>query len=224
MKCMLLSAGLGKRLRPLTLDTPKSLVKLADKSLIEHHLERLAAAGYEEIVINLSYLGDVIQHTLGDGRRHGLRIEYSHEGTQPLGTAGGIVHALPLLGEKPFLVISSDIWCDHTLAFPDLAHHLAHLVLVDNPSHHPGGDFAYESGKVYNTGDRYLTFSGIGVFAPELFQNRPAGERTLAPVLCAAIGRGRVSAEYHAGQWFDIGTIRRLELAESYLSKSRMTP
>ncbi len=219
MKCMLLSAGLGKRLRPLTCHTPKPLIKLAGKSLIEHHLEKLKSAGYEKIVINLSYLGDMIQQKLGDGLRYGVHIEYSHEGEHPLGTAGGIIHALPLLGSKPFLVMNSDIWCDHSLSFPDLAHDMAHLVLVDNPAHHPDGDFVYESGKVYNTGKSYLTFSGIGVYLPKLFENRSAGKPALAHVLRTAINQGQVSAEYHAGKWFDIGSPERLEQAEDYLSE-----
>ena len=220
MKCMLLSAGLGKRLRPLTHQTPKPLVKLAGKSLIEHHLERLAGAGYEEIVINLSYLGDQIKQQLQDGRRHGVRIEYSHEGEQPLGTGGGIIHALPLLGNKPFLVISSDIWCDHPLSFPDLEQDMAYLVLVDNPPHHPEGDFVYQSGKVYNTGKRFLTFSGIGVYAPELFRNRSSRQLALAPLLHSAVEQGHVSAEYYTGQWFDIGTAERLKQAEIFFSET----
>ena len=220
MKCMLLSAGLSKRLRPLTHHTPKPLIKLAGKSLIEHHLERLKSAGCEEIVINLSYLGDMIQQKLGDGRRYGVHIEYSHEGEHPLGTAGGITHALPLLGNEPFLAISSDIWCDHPLSFPDLEHDMAHLILVDNPAHHPNGDFAFESGRVCNTGKNYLTFSGIGVYVPELFENQSAKKPALAPVLHTTIGQGRVSAAYHTGKWFDIGTPERLEQAEDYLSKA----
>ncbi len=217
---MLLSAGLGKRLRPLTHQTPKPLVKLAGKSLIEHHLERLAGAGYEEIVINLSYLGDQIKQQLQDGRRHGVRIEYSHEGEQPLGTGGGIIHALPLLGNKPFLVISSDIWCDHPLSFPELEQDMAHLILVDNPPHHPEGDFVYQSGKVYNTGKSFLTFSGIGVYTPELFRNRSTRQLALAPLLHSAVALGHVSAEYYTGQWFDIGTAERLKQAENIFSEA----
>lgn len=217
MKCMLLSAGLGKRMRPLSLQTPKPLIELAGKSLIEHHLARLESAGHREIVINLSHLGDMIQQKLGDGDRYGVRIEYSHEGAQPLGTAGGIVHALPLLGDKPFLVISSDIWCDHPLSFPDLVQNIAHLVLVDNPSHHPGGDFPYESGKACGSGGNFLTFSGIGIYKPELFKKQAVGQTALAPVLHSAITREKVSAEHYAGTWFDIGTPERLREAEQHL-------
>lgn len=217
MKCMLLSAGLGKRMRPLTHQIPKPLIELAGKSLIEHHLTRLKSAGYREIVINLSHLGDMIQRKLGDGGRYGVHIEYSHEGEHPLGTAGGIVHALPLLGDKPFLVISSDIWCDHPLSFPDLVHDMAHLVLVDNPAHHPNGDFSYESRKVSSSAGNFLTFSGIGIFKPELFKKHAVEQTALAPVLHSAITREKVSAEHYAGTWFDIGTPERLREAEHHL-------
>ena len=216
---MLLSAGLGKRLRPLTLRVPKPLVTLAGKPLIAHHLERLAAAGYEDVIINLSYLGKMVQRKLKDGHGYGVHIEYSFEGKQPLGTAGGIIHALPLLGNRPFLVVNSDIWCDHHLSFPVLTHDLAHVVLVDNPAHNPEGDFEYESGRACNSGEKCLTFSGIGIYMPELFQGLSATEPDLAPVLHAAIDQGRVSAEYYTGKWFDIGTAERLQLAENHLSK-----
>lgn len=217
MKCMLLSAGLGERMRPLTQQIPKPLIELAGKSLIEHHLARLESAGHREIVINLSYLGDMIQRKLGDGGRYGVHIEYSHEGEQPLGTAGGIVHALPLLGDKPFLVISSDIWCDHPLSFPSLVHDMAHLVLVDNPAHHPSGDFACESGRACSAGGSFLTFSGIGIYKPELFGKQAVGQTALAPVLHSAIAQEKASAEHYAGTWFDIGTPERLREAEQHL-------
>ena len=219
MKCMLLSAGLGNRLRPLTLQVPKPLVTLAGKPLIVHHLERLAAAGYEDIVINLSYLGEMIKQTLKDGHDYGVHIEYSFEGKWPLGTAGGIVHALPLLGNRPFVVVNSDIWCDHHLSFPVLTHDLAHVVLVDNPAHNPEGDFEYESGRACNSGEKRLTFSGIGIYVPKLFQSLTATKLDLASVLRTAIDQGRVSAEYYAGNWFDIGTAERLMQAEDHVSK-----
>ncbi|MCY4420034.1 MAG: nucleotidyltransferase family protein [Gammaproteobacteria bacterium] len=223
MKCMLLSAGLGKRMRPLTNQVPKPLIRLAGKSLIEHHLARLKTAGYKEVVINLSHLGDSIQKKLGDGGSYGIRIQYSHEGEHPLGTAGGIVHALPLLGERPFLVISSDIWCDHPLSFPDPVHENAHLILVNNPAHHPDGDFAYESGTACTTGNNFLTFSGIGVFKPELFKTQ-TGENQLAPVLRSAINQSQVTADHHTGAWFDIGTFERLFEAEQYLKNQTKNP
>ncbi len=217
MKCMLLAAGLGERMRPLTRQIPKPLIKLAGQSLIEHHLMRLKSAGYREIVINLSYLGSTIRQKLGDGRHYGVHIEYSPEGENPLGTVGGIVHALPLLGDRPFLVISSDIWCDHPLSFPGLGHDIAHLVLVDNPAHHPNGDFCYESGKACSSGGSFLTFSGIGIYMPELFKEHAVGQKALAPVLHSAIAQEKVSAEHYEGTWFDIGTPERLREAERHL-------
>ncbi|MCY3803866.1 MAG: nucleotidyltransferase family protein [Gammaproteobacteria bacterium] len=217
MKCMLLAAGLGERMRPLTQHIPKPLIKLAGKSLIEHHLTRLKSAGYREIVINLSHLGNTIRQKLGDGERYGVHIEYSHEGESPLGTAGGIAHALPLLGDKPFLVISSDIWCDHPLSFPGIAHDMAHLVLVDNPAHHRNGDFAYRSGNACSSGGEILTFSGIGIYTPELFKEHAIEQKALAPVLRSAIAQEKVSAEHYTGTWFDIGTPERLREVERHL-------
>lgn len=222
MKCMILAAGLGERLRPLTDNIPKPLIKIAGKSLIEHHLERLKSAGYKEIVINLSHLGHMIQAQLGNGRRFGVQIEYSPEGEEPLETAGGIIHALPLLGNEPFLVINSDIWCDHSLSFANLSRNKqAHLVLIDNPSHNPKGDFVYEYGKIYNTGKNFLTFSGIGIYDPKLFKDYTAEKLALAPILRTAIDNELVSAEYFTGKWFDIGTLKRLEQAENYVSKAK---
>lgn len=204
-------------MRPLTQQIPKPLIKLAGKSLIEHHLTRLKSAGYREIVVNLSHLGSTIRQKLGDGERYGVHIEYSHEGESPLGTAGGIVHALPLLGDQPFLVVSSDIWCDHPLSFPDLGHDMAHLVLVDNPAHHPNGDFSFKSGKACRSGGNFLTFSGIGIYTPELFKEHAIEQKALAPVLHTAIAEEKVSAEHYAGTWFDIGTPERLREAEQHL-------
>ena len=219
MKCMILAAGLGERLRPLTNQIPKPLIKIAGKSLIEHHLERLKISGYKEIVINISYLGDMIEDQLGDGQRFGVDIKYSNEGQEPLDTAGGIVNALPLLGNEPFLVVNADIWCDHSLSFPTLKkENQAHLVLINNPKHNPSGDFAYEYGKIYNTGKNCLTFSGIGIYHPNLFENYRAEKLALAPILREAIDKRQVSAEYHMGLWFDVGTPERLEEAERELS------
>ena len=220
MKCMILAAGLGKRLRPLTNRIPKPLVKIAGKPLLEHHLEKLKSAGYKEIVINLSYLGNMIQEQLGRGQRFGIHIEYSNEGKEPLGTAGGIIHALPLLGDDPFLVINGDTWCGHTLAFQNLPKgKQAHLVLVNNPAHNVNGDFAYEHGKVYNIGKNFLTYSGIGIYDPKLFKNCSNERWALAPILHTAIDEQLVSAEHFSGKWFDIGTLEQLEQAENYISK-----
>ena len=187
---MLLAAGLGKRLRPITDKIPKSLVEIAGKPLIEYHLENLKSAGYKEIVINLSHLGEMIEEHLGDGSRFNLAIKYSREGEKPLETAGGIIHALPLLGDKPFLVLNADIWCDHSLSFAHMSvDKLAHLVLIDNPKHNPDGDFVYEFGKIYNEGNNYLTFSGIGIYKPILFKNFVAGKISLTPILRSMITR-----------------------------------
>lgn len=219
---MILAAGLGKRMRPLTEKTPKALIELSGKPLIAYHLERLKSAGFENVVINLSYLGDKIQQYLGNGKRFGLQIEYSLEGEEPLETAGGIIRALPLLGDEPFLVINGDIWCNHSLSFPQLdKNNKGHLVLVDNPEHNKNGDFVYEFGNVYTSGKNYLTFSGIGIYHPALFKEHPAGKLTLAPILRAAIDEKQVTAEYFTGQWFDIGTIERLKQAESFISKTK---
>ena len=217
---MLLAAGLGERLRPLTIETPKPLVQVGGKPIIEHHLEKLHAAGYSEIIINVSYLAQKIKNYLGDGQKYNVKIIYSDEGTTPLDTAGGIIHALPFLGEDPFLVMNSDIWCDHSLSFANLSSNkLAHLVLIDNPSHNSKGDFAYEYGKIYNSGKNFLTFSGIGIYRPELFINLPKTKSALAPILRTAIEDENVSAEYFTGNWFDIGTPERLKETNIFLSK-----
>lgn len=216
---MILAAGRGERLQPLTKRIPKPLIEIAGKPLIEHHLGKLKSRGYEEVVINLCHLGDMIQERLEDGQRFGVHIEYSHEGDEPLETAGGIIQALPLLGDDPFLVINCDIWCDHPLSFAELPHDKqAHLVLVDNPSHNLTGDFAYEHGRILNVGKNSLTFSGIGIYDPGLFKGYPTDKLALAPILSAAVDNGLVSAEHFTGKWFDIGTPARLEQAESYVS------
>ena len=218
MKCLLLAAGRGERLRPITDKIPKPLVKIANKTLIEYHLENLVNAGFKEVIINLSHLGHLIEEYLGDGSRFNLNIEYSQEGEDPLETAGGIVHALPKFDNKPFLVINADIWCDHPLSFANLStNKLAHLVLVNNPEHNEKGDFAYEFGKIYNKGKNLLTFSGIGVYNPKLFANLDHGIRPLAPILRKAIDDQLISAEYFSGNWFDVGTQQRLEVVENFI-------
>lgn len=221
MKCMLLAAGLGERLRPITDKIPKPLVKIAGKPLIEYHLENLKSAGFKEVVINLSHLGEMIEQHLGDGARFNLQIEYSHEGSKPLETAGGIIHALPLLGNAPFLVLNADIWCDHSLSFASLPKDkLAHIVLIDNPAHNEKGDFVYEFGKVYNSGKHHLTFSGMGIYHPKFFKECTTGKLALAPILRNAIDQELVSAEYFTGKWFDIGTQDRLAETERYVLES----
>lgn len=219
MKCMLLAAGLGERLRPITDKIPKALVEIAGKPLIEYHLNRLKKAGFNEVVINVSHLGTKIKQHLGNGSRFDLQITYSAE-ENPLETAGGIINALPLLGEKPFLVINADIWCEHTLSFANLSQDkLAHLVLVENPEHNSDGDFAYEFGKIYNTGKNRLTFSGMGIYNPKLFSDFAAEKLSLAPILRDAIDEQLVSAELFTGKWFDIGTQERLAETERYVTK-----
>jgi len=220
---MILAAGRGERLRPLTDTTPKPLIEVGGKPLIVHHLERLAEAGFTDVVINLGWLGEQIPEALGDGSRFGLRIHYSPEPPGALETAGGIVHAQELLGDAPFLVVSGDVLCDYPF---DTLHRLemetlAHLVMVDNPPHHPDGDFGIVDGRIVgNTPDK-LTFSGIAVFRPELFANLEPGVRPLRPVLEQIIVEGRVSAERHTGQWMDVGSHERLQLARQLHSRRR---
>jgi MurNAc alpha-1-phosphate uridylyltransferase len=211
---MILAAGRGERMRPLTDHTPKPLLPVAGKPLIVWHIERLAHAGFREIVINHAHLGEQIEALLGDGHAWGARIRYSAEPPGALETAGGIANALPLLGDETFLVVNGDIFCDwdfsrarHALA----GNALAHLVLVDNPPQHPVGDFTLAGGKVGSGDTARLTFSGIGIYRPELFagieRGRPA---KLAPLLHEAIAAGRIAGEYHTGRWTDVGTPERL--------------
>lgn len=212
---MILAAGRGERMRPLTDRTPKPLLPVAGKPLIIWHLERLARGGFHEVVINHAHLGDQIEALLGDGDAWNVSIRYSAEPQGALETAGGIANALPLLGNAPFLVINGDIFCDWNVGrardalAPD---QLAHLVLVDNPAHHPAGDFTILDGKVGAGGTApKLTFSGIGIYRPELFADIARGTPAkLAPLLNDAIAAGQVSGEYHAGRWVDVGTPERL--------------
>jgi N-acetyl-alpha-D-muramate 1-phosphate uridylyltransferase len=219
MHAMILAAGRGERMRPLTDHTPKPLLNVGGRALIEHHLVRLAAAGYRDVVINLAHLGERIRDRLGDGTRFGLAIAYSPEG-EALETGGGIRRALPLLGQGPFLVVNGDIWCDHPLTAPTLAaDDLAHLVLVDNPPHHPHGDFRLEDARVRAEGTPRLTFSGIGWYRPELFLDHPQGRFPLAPLLREAMDTDRVSGAHHRGRWLDVGTPERLAVLERWLSR-----
>ncbi len=210
MKAMILAAGRGERMRPLTDKTPKPLLKIKNKCLIEYHLNNLVVAGFTEIVINHAYLGEQIEQTLGNGKRYGAKIAYSSE-TTALETGGGIFQALSLLGNSPFLVVNSDIWCAYP--FADLIHHpikLAHLILVDNPPHNPDGDFHLQQQQVYQTGNPCLTFSGIGIYHPDLFNNCSAGRFSLVPLLIKAMQASQVTGEHYQGQWMDIGTPERL--------------
>ncbi|MEY6432592.1 N-acetylmuramate alpha-1-phosphate uridylyltransferase MurU [Thioalkalicoccus limnaeus] len=217
MKAMILAAGRGERMRPLTDKTPKPLLKAGGKSLIEHRIERLAAAGFEDLVINHAHLGAQIAAALGNGRRWGIRIRYSPE-EQALETGGGIFRALRWLGPGPFVVVNADIWTDFDFRRLRRAPAgLAHLVLVPNPSQHPQGDFALSAGRVRYDGTPRYTFSGIGLYRPELFAGCRPGAFPLAPLLRAAMDRGQVEGELHAGRWFDIGTPERLHALDRML-------
>lgn len=231
MKVMVLAAGRGERMRPLTDHTPKPLLPVGGKPLIVWHLERLAQAGLREVVINHAHLGAQIESALGDGARWGLSICYSAEPEGALETAGGIANALPLLGhDEAFLVVNGDIWCDWDVsqaATALAAKDLAHLVLVPNPSHHAQGDFSLKDGKV-GAGDtaNLHTFSGIGVYRPQLFAGIQRGQQAkLAPLLRQAMAERRVSGELHTGRWVDVGTPQRLaELDAELRSLSRQAP
>jgi MurNAc alpha-1-phosphate uridylyltransferase len=223
MKAMILAAGRGVRLRPLTDTRPKSLLAVGGKPLIVWHLENLARAGFTEAVINHAHLGAMIESELGDGSRFGLGIHYSPE-RDALETAGGIAFALPLLGSEPFLVVNADVYSDFDFAALNgflLGERLAHLVLVDNPMQHPRGDFSLDSGCVRESGKPMLTFSGIGIYAPRLFGGIPAGTKApLAPLLRKATAAGRVSGEHYRGRWHDIGTAERLRALDAELRGS----
>jgi len=221
VKAIILAAGRGERMRPLTLITPKPLLRAGGQCLIEYHLQALARAGISEIVINHSWLGQQIVDYLGDGQRYGVRLMYSAEGDSPLETAGGIVHALPLLDDAPFVLVNGDIWTDYDFAcLPKTLAGLAHLVLVDNPLHHPRGDFALLENQLRNSGEM-LTYSGIGVYSPSLFAGLEPGVRPLAPLLREAIERDAVSGEWYRGQWWDIGTPERLQQLDRYLQHDK---
>jgi MurNAc alpha-1-phosphate uridylyltransferase len=219
MRVMILAAGRGDRMRPLTDSTPKPLLPAGGKPLIVWHLERLAAAGLHEVVINHAHLGGQIEDALGDGHSFGLSIRYSPEPPGALETAGGIARALPLLGKEPFLVINGDVWCDWEFSQAcecarALGKNQAHLVFVDNPAQHAGGDFCLDGKTVRyaNTGiGPTLTYAGTGVFAPEFFATVPVGAiMKMRPLLDAGILRGIVTGEHHAGRWADVGTPERL--------------
>jgi N-acetyl-alpha-D-muramate 1-phosphate uridylyltransferase len=222
---MLLAAGRGERLRPLTDTLPKALVPVLGKPLIAWHLERLAAAGFRDAVVNVAHLGEKITAALGDGRRFGVSIRYSRE-PEPLETAGGIASALPLLDAAPFLLVNADIFCEYDFArlrgFA-LGTRLAHLVLVPNPPHRPNGDFALEDGTVRGkpgdgTVPRY-TYAGLAVVAPRLVDGVAAGTKApLAPLLYAAADRGQLGGEAYDGLWQDVGTVERLAQLESLLN------
>lgn len=218
---MILAAGRGERMRPLTDRTPKPLLPVGEKPLIVWLIERLADAGFGRLVINHAHLGEQIEQRLGDGSQWGVHIDYSAEGAgQALETGGGIFRALPLLG-NPFLVINGDIWCGLDPATLTIANDdLAQLVLVDNPTHHPQGDFVLRDGRVRHEGGPRLTFSGIGIYRPELFRGCQPGAFPLAPLLRRAMDKGQVSGIHYTGQWLDVGTPQRLRELDRQLRKS----
>jgi len=211
MKAMILAAGRGERMRPLTDDTPKPLLRIGGQTLIEHHIHALAQAGITELVINHAHLGEQIVRALGDGDIYGVSIEYSAETGKALDTGGGIHNALPLLGDAPFLVVNADIWTDFPFdELPEAPGGLAHLVMVDNPEHHADGDFSLSNGQLSQQGPNMLTYSGIGVYRPGLFADRTGGAFPLAPLLRGAMDREEVTGEHYTGAWSDIGTPERL--------------
>lgn len=232
MKALIFAAGLGERMRPLTDHTPKPLLVAGGKPLIVWHLEKLAAMGVCDVVVNTSWLAHCFPETLGDGSQWGLRIQYSYEGATPLETGGGMYHALPLLGDAPFIAVNGDIWTDFDFAtLPAEPRSIAHLVLVGNPTHNPRGDFALaETGRVDSDGEARLTFSGIGVYRADLFNDwrdvvgDVAGTDAqpprfkLAPLLRAAMARGAATGTHHGGRWTDVGTPQRLAMLDGELN------
>jgi N-acetyl-alpha-D-muramate 1-phosphate uridylyltransferase len=211
VKAMLLAAGRGERMRPLTDSLPKPLVRVGGRPLIGWHLTRLARAGVREAVINVSWLGEQLRAALGDGGDFGVRISWSEEGPVPLETGGGIFRALPLLGPGAFLVVNADIWTDidfGRLALAPQAH--AHLVLIPNPPHHPRGDFGLEGGRVVQRDRERFTYSGVGVYRAEFFHDCTDGRFPLLPLLNRAIAARRLTGEVHRGEWCDVGTAERL--------------
>lgn len=217
MRAMILAAGKGERMRPLTLNTPKPLIPVAGVPLIEYHLRALARAGINEVVINHAWLGDKIEAHLGDGERFSVRITYSRE-SQPLETGGGIFRALPYLGDEPFLVVNGDVFTDYDFAkLPREMDGMAHLVLIDNPEHHLEGDFSLQQGRVTVPDSNTLTYSGIALLHPRLFADCFASAFKLAPLLRQAIRQDSVSGEHFSGRWIDVGTLERLAAAEAML-------
>jgi MurNAc alpha-1-phosphate uridylyltransferase len=214
MKAMILAAGMGSRLRPLTDHTPKPLIKIRGLALIEHHLQALQRIGIVDIVINVSYHGKQLMDFVGDGKRYGVNITYSFEENGPLGTGGGILKALPLLGSSPFLVISADIYTD--FAFQELMNRAikkAHLVMVENPAWHPKGDYGLHK-EILNFDEPKFTYASFGLFSPKLFENCSAGIFGLSTLIDEAIRDGEATGEIYSGVWHNIGTIEDLRAAE----------
>ncbi len=219
MHAMILAAGRGERMRPLTDRTPKPLLEVGGRPLLEHHLLALRSAGIVEVVVNSAHLSEQIREFLGDGNRWRMRIHHSPEPAGALETGGGIFNALEYLGDHPFLVVNGDVWCDFDYSqAPQLQDQLAHLVLVDNPPHNPSGDFALRLNRVVAESTDRLTFSGISVLHPKLFDDCRPGRFPLAPLLGRAIDSGLVSGQHYKGRWFDVGTPQRLAALDAALS------
>ncbi|MFL6593664.1 MAG: N-acetylmuramate alpha-1-phosphate uridylyltransferase MurU [Luteimonas sp.] len=231
MKALVLAAGLGERMRPLTDTTPKPLLEAGGKPLIVWHLEKLSACGVRDVVVNTSWLAGRFPKVLGDGRRWGMRLHYAYEGGTPLETGGGMWNALPLLGGAPFIAVNGDIWTDYDFArLPREPDGDAHLVLVDNPPQHPRGDFALRDDRVESDGLLRLTFAGIGVYRASLFDawrtvvgDAPGADASpprfkLAPLLRDAMARSLVTGERHGGRWTDVGTPDRLAALDAKLT------
>lgn len=221
MKAMILAAGRGERMRPLTDATPKPLLPVAGRALLDYHIQALARAGIVQIVINLSWQGEQIRDHVGDGSRFGVSVQFSPEGPEPLETGGGILRALPLLGEDAFWLVNGDVYCDYrytpgTLP-PDV---LAHLIMVPNPPHNPDGDFALHGDRVCLSGSPILTYSGIAVLSGALVADCAPGKFPLAPLLTAAADRGQVTGELFSGLWRDVGTPERLQDLDRKLTGS----
>lgn len=220
---LIFAAGRGERMRPLTDATPKPLLEAGGKRLIEWHLESLSRAGVREVVINTSHLAGRFPAALGDGSRWKLRIHYSYEGAEALETGGGMLRALPLLGQQPFIAVNGDIWTDFDFStLPQNPTGLAHLVLVDNPPQHPQGDFALRDGLVLD--EPQLTFAGIGVYRPELLAGFSLGKFGMVPLLRAAMREGKVTGEHYRGTWNDIGTPQRLAELDARLRRANQDP
>lgn len=213
MNAIILAAGRGERMRPLTDTTPKPLLKVHGKPLIVWHIEKLASLGFSEIVINIDYLGDKIIQALGDGSKWGVSIIYSDEReTGALESGGGIIKALPFMQGETFLVINSDVWCDYEFDSSfDLKDDLAHLILVPNPQHNPDGDFGLNKDMVINDSNKKYTFSGIGYYSAKLFENMECKKTPLAPILREAVQNKKISGSLYQGEWRDIGTPQRLK-------------
>jgi MurNAc alpha-1-phosphate uridylyltransferase len=219
MKAMILAAGRGERMRPLTDTVPKPLLSVGGRPLIEHHIDALACAGIQELVVNLSWCGDQIRDFLGNGSKYGLRVAYSDEGPEALETGGGIYHALSLLGSEPFWLVNGDVYCEFRYTPLNLETGvLGHLVMVSNPDHHPDGDFCLEHGRVRSRGGNTTTYSGLAFLHPGLFKDSSAGKFPLAPLLIKAMNQDAMTGEHFDGLWVDVGTPGRLGELNQILS------